>query len=114
MRAASTGYGGCTSGSTAHPRDATSKVCGGAAMTSMTRPDRPSLGAFVAVCALLFAGSAAVTIAWGGSMAEMDGMPMPGGWAMSMTWMRMPAQTWLDAAASFVAMWMIMMVAMML
>lgn len=33
---------------------------------------------------------------------------------MSMAWMRMPDQTWLGAAASFVGMWTLMMVAMML
>jgi predicted metal-binding membrane protein len=42
------------------------------------------------------------------------GMPMPGGWTMSMAWMRMPGQTWAGAASSFVAMWTVMMVAMML
>ena len=41
-------------------------------------------------------------------------MPMPGGWTMSMAWMRMPGQTWLGAAASFPGMWIVMMVAMML
>ena len=41
-------------------------------------------------------------------------MPMPGGWTMSMAWMRMPGQTWPGAAASFVGMWIVMMVAMML
>ena len=41
-------------------------------------------------------------------------MAMPGGWTMSMAWMRMPGQTWLGAAASFVGMWIVMMVAMML
>ena len=39
---------------------------------------------------------------------------MPGGWTMSMTWMLMPGQTWLDAAASFLGLWVVMMVAMML
>jgi predicted metal-binding membrane protein len=39
---------------------------------------------------------------------------MPGGWAMSMAWMRMPGQTWSAAAASFLGMWVVMMVAMML
>ena len=38
---------------------------------------------------------------------------MPGGWTMSMAWMRMPGQTW-PAAASFAGMWTVMMVAMML
>ncbi|HVY37735.1 MAG TPA: DUF2182 domain-containing protein [Polyangia bacterium] len=44
----------------------------------------------------------------------MPGMPMPGGWDMSMAWMRMPGQTWAGAAASFVWMWAVMMVPMML
>ena len=39
---------------------------------------------------------------------------MPGGWMMSMAWMRMPGQTWPGAAASFLGMWVVMMVAMML
>ncbi|MBW3567587.1 MAG: DUF2182 domain-containing protein [Proteobacteria bacterium] len=47
-------------------------------------------------------------------MSAMGGMIMPGGWTMSMTWMRMPAQTWFDVAASFLGMWTVMMVAMML
>jgi predicted metal-binding membrane protein len=47
-------------------------------------------------------------------MSTMDAMPMPGGWSMSMTWMRMRGQTWPDAAASFLGMWIVMMVAMML
>jgi predicted metal-binding membrane protein len=42
------------------------------------------------------------------------GMAMPGGWTMSMAWMRMPGQSWLGAAGSFMGMWTIMMVAMML
>lgn len=67
-----------------------------------------------AVCALLFAASAAATAAWCRSMASMGGMSMPGGWEMSMAWMRMPGQTWPGAAAAFVAMWALMMVAMML
>ena len=44
----------------------------------------------------------------------MGDMTMPGDWTMSMAWMRMPGQTWPDAAASFVGMWIVMMVAMML
>ena len=39
---------------------------------------------------------------------------MSGGWTLSMAWMRMPGQTWLAAAASFLGMWLVMMVAMML
>ena len=39
---------------------------------------------------------------------------MPGGWTMSMAWMRMPGQTWPGTAASFIGMWVVMMMAMML
>ena len=74
----------------------------------------PSKRAFLAVSALLFAGSAALTIVWCTSMATMGGMTMPGGWTMSMAWMRMPGHTWPVTAASFVGMWVVMMVAMML
>ena len=69
--------------------------------------------AVLAVSALLFAASAAATIVGCASMSHM-GMRMPGGWTMSMAWMRMPEQTWLDAAAAFLGMWTVMMVAMML
>jgi predicted metal-binding membrane protein len=70
--------------------------------------------AVVAVSSLLFAVSATVTIAWCASMSAMGGMPMPGGWTMSMAWMRMPGETWAGAAASWLGMWIVMMVAMML
>src|SRR5262245_18971147 len=66
------------------------------------------------ITALVFLASAAVTIAWCGSMSGMGGMPMPDGWSMSMAWMRMPGQTRAGAAGSFLGMWMEMMVAMML
>jgi predicted metal-binding membrane protein len=76
--------------------------------------ERPSQQTFFGVSALLFAASAAVTIVWCASMSAMGEMPMPGGWTMSMAWMRMPGQTWPGAAASFVGQWVVMMVAMML
>jgi predicted metal-binding membrane protein len=76
--------------------------------------DRASEHALAGVSALLFVASAALTIAWCTSMSAMGGMPMPGGWTMSMAWMRMPGQTWAGAAASFLGMWIAMMVAMML
>jgi predicted metal-binding membrane protein len=41
-------------------------------------------------------------------------MEMPGGWTMSMMWMRMPGQTWLTSGLLFLLMWLTMMVAMML
>ena len=66
------------------------------------------------VSALLFVLSAGVTILGCASMSSMGGMSMPGGWTMSMAWMRMPGQTWIGAGTSFLAMWVVMMVAMML
>jgi predicted metal-binding membrane protein len=70
--------------------------------------------AFIGISALVFAASTAVTIPWCGSMSDMGDMPMPGGWTMSMAWMRMPGQTWTDAAVMFLGMWVVMMAAMML
>jgi hypothetical protein len=75
---------------------------------------RASQRAFFGVSALLFAASAAVTIVWSRSMSAMGAMPMAGGWTMSMAWTRMPEQTWQAAAASFLGMWIVMMVAMMM
>jgi predicted metal-binding membrane protein len=76
--------------------------------------ERVSQQALLGVSALLFAASAALTTLWCASMSAMGEMPMPGGWTMSMAWMRMPGQTWPGAAASFLGMWVVMMVAMML
>jgi predicted metal-binding membrane protein len=77
-------------------------------------PGRASHRAFLGVSALLFAAGAVLTVAWCSSMAAMDGMAMPGGWTMSMTWMLMPGQAWVGAAAAFLGVWVVMMVAMML
>jgi predicted metal-binding membrane protein len=75
---------------------------------------RVSRHAFFATSALLFISSATMTIVWGSPMSSMDEMPMPGDGGMSMAWMRMPGETWFGATASFVGMWITMMVAMML
>ena len=75
---------------------------------------RASERVFFGASALLFAVSAALTIASCTSMSAMSEMEMPGGWTMSMAWMRMAGQTWLGAATSFLGMWVAMMVAMML
>lgn len=66
------------------------------------------------VSALLFVASAALTVVWCRSMSAMRGMLMPGGWTMSMVWTRMPGQAWFSATESFVGMWTVMMVAMMM
>lgn len=75
---------------------------------------RASQQAFYGASALLFAASAAVTVEWCTAMPAMCGMAMLGGRTMSMAWMRMPGQSWLGAGASFLGMWTVMMVAMML
>ena len=76
--------------------------------------ERVSQRAVVGVCAAIFAAAAATTALWCASMAEMDDMAMPGGWTMSMIWMRMPGESWFTAAVAFLSMWNVMMVAMML
>src|SRR6266545_2292074 len=89
-----------------HPR--------GREISSRMASGRASHQAFFGVSALLFAASAALTVVWCASMSATGRMPMPGGWTMSMAWMRMPGQTWPGAAASFLGVWVVMMVAMML
>jgi predicted metal-binding membrane protein len=79
-------------------------------MASERAPDH----AFFGVLALLFVASAALTTHWCVSMSAMGGMAMPGGWTMSTMWMRMSGQTWFSAAAIFLGIWVVMMVAMML
>jgi predicted metal-binding membrane protein len=77
-------------------------------------PEARRRHAFLGVSALLFAASTAATIAWCLSMSGMGEIPMPGGWTLSMAWVPMCGRTWSGAAASFVGMWAVMMVAMML
>lgn len=69
---------------------------------------------FFAVSVLFFAASTSLTIVPCNSMPDMGAIPMPGNWAMSMVWMRMPGETWLAAAVSFLGMWIPMTVAMMM
>ena len=71
-------------------------------------------GTFWVVCTLIFVGSVAATTVGCTAMSGMGGLPMPGNWTMSMTWMPMSGQTWFGLAASFLGMWIAMMVAMML
>ena len=79
-----------------------------------TSAERVSQYVFIAVMLLMFTASTTLTSIWCASMSRMGGMPMPGGWTMSMAWMAMPGQTWTVTAASFLCMWVVMMVAMML
>lgn len=66
--------------------------------------------AFLLFCALLFLLSVGGTLYWWRVMsagASMDG-------DMSMVWEKMPYQSWLSAGITFVEMWVVMMVSMML
>ena len=47
-------------------------------------------------------------------MTTMGEISMPGGWTLSMLWMRMPGQTWPGVAASFLGMWVAMTAVMMM
>jgi predicted metal-binding membrane protein len=67
---------------------------------------------FIIVSAVAFAAALLATVYFSASMGyEME---MPGGWKMSMMWMRMPGQTWFFSALSFLFMWLSMMVVMMM
>lgn len=76
--------------------------------------ERTSNHLFIGISLLFFIASSALTAVWCRSMLAMGSMEMPGGWTMSMAWMRMPEQSWIGAAASFTGMWALMMTAMML
>lgn len=86
------------------------RVSGGGGTMSMATAERR---AFLGVSALIFAGSVAGTIAWSESMSAMREMPIPGG-QRAMGSMSMPEPTWSGDAISFIGMWVVMMVAMMM
>nr|WKF62094.1 hypothetical protein HUO10_006626 [Paraburkholderia busanensis] len=79
---------------------------------------------FLVVVAALFVVSVTATIVMCVSMSlspsttALDpmpmSMPMPGGWTMSALWRPMCGQTWAGVAASFIGMWTVMTMAMML
>ena len=75
--------------------------------------DKATLPAeFIAVCLLAFVAGVSATVYFCRPMC--CDMEMPGGWTMSMMWMRMHGQTWFAWATSFLLMWLAMMVAMMM
>ena len=113
-RRAASGGAATTSTTSAERSRGCRGATGGREISRRMVSERASQRAFFGVSALLFAASAAVTIVWCASMSAMGEMPMPGGWTMAMAWMLMPGQTWPGAAASFLGMWVVMMVAMML
>src|ERR1041385_4994590 len=68
--------------------------------------ERASRHVFLGLCVLLLAASAAGTVVWSASMSGTGGM--------SMAWTPRPGQPWPVAAASFLGMWVVMTMAMML
>ena len=72
----------------------------------MTNTRRVERYIFVGIVALVFVASAVATICWNASMAAMPDD--------AMVWQPMCGQGWIGAAASFIGMWAVMMVAMML
>jgi predicted metal-binding membrane protein len=87
------------------------RCCGG---VTSDPSERRARAAFFGVAALPFVASVAATIACSSSMTAMGGLPMSGGWMLSPMWTRICGESWLGAAAAFLAMWTAMMVAMML
>ena len=87
---------------------------GGGKLSRRTVSERASQAAYFGVLTLLAVASAGATIAWSASMTAMGEMSMPGGWTMSMAWMRMAGQSRSEHAGSFLGMWVVMMLAMML
>lgn len=72
----------------------------------------PLPAGFIITCFFAFVAALLTVTYFCRSM--QDEMKMPGDWAMSMMWMRMPGQTWFASALSFLLMWLAMMVAMMM
>jgi len=75
---------------------------------------RPSQRVFIAVAALLLAASVVATIVGCRAMAAAGTSMRPCGWTMAVGWTPMPGQSWPAAVASFLGMWSVMMIAMML
>jgi predicted metal-binding membrane protein len=95
--------------------------CGGSGAHAVRRSavtadgsQRAARALFFGIAALLFTGSVAAMVASGTSMAAMGELPMPGGWTLSIIWTRMCGESWPHVAASFLGMWAVMMLAMML
>jgi predicted metal-binding membrane protein len=68
----------------------------------------------LAACILLFLASAAATVLICLAMADMGEVPIAGGWSMSTAWTPLCGGSWIAAAGSFLCMWTMMMLAMML
>ena len=98
---------------------ATPAPCAGA-VRRLSRADRPADGEtarrrrFLAAAGAASLASFAAAGVWSAAMPAMTGVPMPGGWMLSMPWIRLCGESRVAAGAGFLAMWLVMMVAMML
>ncbi|CEJ12378.1 hypothetical protein BN1110_02676 [bacterium YEK0313] len=98
---------------------ATPAPCAGTARR-LHRADRPAddeaskRRRFLAVTGAVSLASFGATGFWCAAMPAMAGVPMPGGWVLTMPWIRLCGEGWAAAGTGFVAMWLVMMVAMML
>jgi predicted metal-binding membrane protein len=89
-----------------------SETTGAAALAPRSTAKLSVTALTYAVAAAVIVTAAAMTVWMCASMS--GGMPMAGGWELSMAWMPMGGQGWGAATAMFLAMWLAMMVAMML
>jgi len=79
---------------------------------SSPRTSESAERSFHAASALVFLASAYITIrACDDTCCGV--VPMPGGWTLCTAWTRSASESWLGAALSFLAMWTVMMIAMM-
>src|SRR5215831_6795626 len=68
--------------------------------------------ALFAICAVVFVGAGWLTLRQCGSGC-CHTRPMAGGWTLSTAWVRKAGESPVGAAASFMGMWVVMMIAMM-
>jgi predicted metal-binding membrane protein len=95
-----------------NPKSTLARFASNSSLSPVGSAGIPLPAGFIVICTLTFVASVAATLYFCHSMS--GGMAMPGGWTMSMMWMRMPGQSWTIYAAMFFLMWLAMMVAMML
>ena len=69
---------------------------------------------FFGTAALLFTAAAVATALSCAAMETMGAVPMAGGWLLLGIWLPLCGQPWLETAACFLGMWLVMTVAMML
>ena len=77
-------------------------------------PAPPRQWGFISAGAVLFVAASMGAIRLCDRPTCCSTIPMPGGWSLSKFWLPAAGQGWFGAAAAFLGMWIVMMVAMML